>query len=117
MQNLLNILLAALIIYQLYNFYLLYKAPTITAPEAKKLKKNSFFVDVRTEREYTNGHIPGARNIPLNQLSKRMNEIPKDTKVIVVCQSGSRSARGTMKLLKSGYSQVFSLKGGMIAWK
>jgi len=117
MQNLFNILLAALIIYQLYNFYLLYKAPTITASEAKKLKKNAFFVDVRTEREFGSGHIPGARNIPLNQLGKRIAEIPKEARVIVVCQSGSRSAKGTMKLLKSGYSQVFSLKGGMSAWK
>jgi len=118
MDNVFNVLLFALIIYQLHNFYLIYKAPTILGIDAKKAKKqNAFFVDVRSEGEYLNGHIQGSKNIPLNQLSKRMTEIPNDTKVIVVCQSGSRSARGTMKLLKSGYPNVFSLKGGMAAWK
>lgn len=119
MQTFFNILLVALLIYQLYNFYQIYKAPTILPHEAKKLlnKQGVFFIDVRTKKEFENRHIKGAKNIPLNHLKKRITEIPKDVKIIVVCQSGARSARGTMQLLKSGFKNVYSLKGGMLAWK
>lgn len=118
MQTFINIALTVFLAKQLYNWYLIFKAPTVTAEEAKKLrKKDVIFVDVRTEREYQNGHIKNAQHIPLNELTKRIDEIPKNSKIIVVCASGMRSARGTIQLLKAGFSDVVSLKGGMAAWR
>ncbi|MFZ5943090.1 MAG: rhodanese-like domain-containing protein [Bacillota bacterium] len=117
MNQILNILIGVLVVYQLYNFYLVFKAPAIIPSEAKKMKKDVFFLDVRTVNEYSRGHIPGSKNIPLHQLGKRLAEIPRDKTIIVVCQSGTRSAKGTVKLLKQGFKNVFSLKGGMVAWK
>ena len=50
-------------------------------------------VDVREEDEYTSGHIPGAINVPLSQLTERVAAVPSESVVYVVCQAGGRSAR------------------------
>lgn len=117
LQTLINFVVIFFVIYQLYNYFLVFKVPTITALEAKKLnKKDVLFLDVRSHGEFSNAHIKGARHIPLDQIKKRLNEIPQNTKIVVVCAGGVRSAKGAMRLIKAGYKDVFSLKGGMAAW-
>lgn len=59
-------------------------------------------VDVREADEYRGGHVPGARLIPLKVLGARMHEMPRDTPVYLVCQSGGRSAQATRMLLGAG---------------
>lgn len=79
--------------------------------------KEAIIIDVRTQGEYAEGHIPGVANIPLDQLEKRTDEIPKDQKVLLICRSGNRSAKGTTLLRNSGFDNVFNITGGMLAWQ
>lgn len=79
--------------------------------------KAAVFIDVRTPEEYKQGHIPGAVLIPLNELENRQSEIPKDKKVLLICRSGSRSAQANAILQKQGFTNTFSVKGGMLEWR
>lgn len=75
-------------------------------------------LDVRDtdERKTDPDSIRQAKSVPLSELLVRMTEIPKDRPVVAVCRSGKRSAQATVLLRKSGYADVASLKGGMLAW-
>jgi rhodanese-related sulfurtransferase len=73
-------------------------------------------VDVRTVQEYQGGHLPGAVNIPLHELDRRLGEIPKDQPVVVVCATGNRSQTGSSILVRGGYAEVYNLRGGTMAW-
>ena len=68
-------------------------------------------LDVRTVREYGNGHIEGFKNIPVDELRERMDEIEKDKPVYVICQSGLRSYIGTRILEGNGYT-AYNFAGG-----
>ena len=76
-------------------------------------------LDVRSGEEFSAGHLPNAKNIPLPELAERMKEIEKSKQqaVIVVCASGVRSSTGAAMLQKAGFAQAFSLEGGTEAWK
>jgi phage shock protein E len=79
--------------------------------------KQVVIVDVRTPVEYQEGHIPSVANIPLDQLESRMNEVPKDKKVLLICRSGKRSAQGTALLRGKGFDNVYNVVEGMNGWK
>ena len=79
--------------------------------------ENVFILDVRQPEEYAQGYIPKAYLIPLGDLDKRMNEVPKDRYLIVVCQSGGRSAKASQQLEDKGYKNVHNMFGGTSAWK
>jgi phage shock protein E len=73
-------------------------------------------LDVRSPDEYARGHLPGAVNIPVQELDRRMAEVgPQDGEVILYCRSGSRSARATELLRRHGFNKVHNL-GPMTAW-
>jgi rhodanese-related sulfurtransferase len=74
-------------------------------------------IDVRTSREWSEGHIDGATNLPLAQLHDRMDEIPSDTPVVVYCSGGYRSAIASSLLRKAGLREVTDLVGGLGAWE
>lgn len=74
-------------------------------------------LDVREDWEFKEGHIPGAKLIPLGTLDKRLSELNPAEPVIVVCRSGNRSAQGADVLAKAGFQQVFNMTGGMLQWK
>jgi len=74
------------------------------------------FIDVRTLEEYRQGYIPGAVLIPLDELDKRMDEVPKDKKVLIICRSGNRSATANLLLQEQGFTNTASVKGGMSVW-
>jgi rhodanese-related sulfurtransferase len=70
---------------------------------------NRVFIDVREPYEYERGHVPGALNIPPNELilgAKQLKNIPKDTELIVYCVSGSRSHVSMQILQQLGYNNV-----------
>lgn len=75
-------------------------------------------VDVRTPEEYADGHVPGALNIPLDQLDAHMGELAtyKQTEVHLICRSGSRSLAASQALLARGYLPV-NVGGGTEGWK
>ena len=82
-------------------------------------QQNHTLVDVRSAGEYKGGHIPGAINIPLDQLGdeQKLKKIPQDKTIVVVCASGNRSRTGAQKLVSAGYSDVLNLKGGTSRWR
>jgi len=75
------------------------------------LSGNAKIIDVRTESEFRQEHVPGAINIPLNELESRVSrEIPEKGQILLVhCLSGGRSAIAKGKLRKLGYSRVHNL--------
>lgn len=72
-------------------------------------------LDVRDPYEFDAGHIPGAINIPLDQLPLRIEELDPDTDYYVICRTGGRSARATPYMEMHGYSAV-NVAGGCGAW-
>jgi rhodanese-related sulfurtransferase len=79
-------------------------------------KPKPLVLDVREPSEYAAGHIAGSTLIPLQQLSSRMSELPKDREIICVCASGSRSSSAARRLLSNGYTAL-NLSGGMSRWQ
>lgn len=73
-------------------------------------------VDVRTPAEFASGHLPGAINIPVETITRRLNEIPMDQPVVVYCRSGNRSASAATHLRQAGHTQVLDL-GGISNWE
>lgn len=81
-------------------------------------RKSALVLDVREPDEFAQGHLQGARNVPLSQLSARLKELEKfrDKPVLVVCERGRR-ANTAAKLLKAqSFTTLNILKGGMQAW-
>ena len=62
-------------------------------------------IDVRTAKEFSAGHVPGAKNIPFEEFSKKFSElkVPKETTIVTVCEHGGRSSRAALELQKLGY--------------
>ncbi len=81
-----------------------------------KLQQGAFFLDVRSQDEWNQFHIKGSTLIPLNELQNRLNEVPRDKDIVVVCLSGHRSLSGTAILQQAGYQHVSCLSGGLQAW-
>ena len=73
-------------------------------------------VDVRELHEWMQGHLPGAVHIPLWELEDRLDEIPGDKPVVLVCAVGGRSMQGAQFLLESGYQEVYNLSDGTMGW-
>ena len=86
------------------------------ATAASMQADDAFVLDVREPDEWAAGHIEGATLIPLGELAGRLDEVPTDREVVVVCRSGNRSAQGRDSLLAAGYSDVTSMAGGMNDW-
>lgn len=92
-----------------------------TPTEAVRLinHANALVLDVRENAEFAAGHIAEARHIPLSQLEARLSELQKwkDKPIVVICQSGRRSARACGILRKNGFARVSNLAGGLAAWQ
>ena len=71
-----------------------------------------FLLDVRTRDEYQLGTIPGAINIPLDELRQHLNELPKDRPIAVFCAVGLRGHVASRILLQAGFAEVYNLSGG-----
>ncbi len=76
-------------------------------------------IDVRTPEEYASGHVPGAVNIPHDQLGSRVNEIEahRDQEVVVYCERGGRAANAAETLEAAGFTTIRHLSGDMSAWR
>lgn len=75
-------------------------------------------VDVRSPMEYQyDGHVRGARLLPLQALSGRLNELPPDKTIICICRSGNRSYFACEQLTAAGFEDVVNISDGMIGWK
>ena len=92
--------------------------PTISVDQAHDLYSQGVFIlDVRTQEEWDDYHIPNTTLIPLDELPDRLDEVPTDQEIVVVCRSGNRSQQGRDILEQAGYDQVTSMSGGLNAWQ
>jgi rhodanese-related sulfurtransferase len=80
------------------------------------IDNGAFLVDVREEKEYQAGHIPGAINIPIRTLAQKLDQIPADKPVFVYCKSGYRAALSTAALQMLGFTNVKAFSPGFDGW-
>ena len=75
--------------------------------------EEAFWVDVRTDEEYSAGHVPGAVNIPYEEIAARINEVTedKDAPIYVYCRSGRRSGIARETLMAEGFTNVTNIGG------
>ena len=93
-------------------------AQTSPVEAARMLERGDVTViDVRAPDEWSAGHLPGVRNIPLGHLAERVGEVPTDRPVVVHCQGGGRSAIAASLLEARGVRNVLNLTGGFGAWR
>jgi rhodanese-related sulfurtransferase len=93
------------------------QAATITPQQAyEKYNQGVFFLDVRTQEEWDTVHAPNTTLIPLDELSQRLDELPRDREIVVICRSGNRSQQGRDILLDGGFENVSSMSGGLNEW-
>jgi phage shock protein E len=91
----------------------------VTSTEAKALlAKNSktVLLDVRTPDEYRQAHLKGALLIPLGELQRRVQEIPRDRPVLVYCAVGARSLSAAGFLASKGYRDIYNMSDGLVGW-
>jgi phage shock protein E len=90
---------------------------SVSSSDARRLvQAGARLVDVRTPEEFASGHIPGAVNIPVQDLGRRMTELDgKERPIVLYCRSGARSSAAARVLESAGYAQVHDL-GSMGRW-
>ena len=74
-------------------------------------------VDVRKSDEFSAGHLRDSKNIPIDNLDKRVSELDKTHPVLVVCQSGVRASRAAAEFRRAGFGEVYILDGGYTEWR
>jgi rhodanese-related sulfurtransferase len=79
-------------------------------------QEGTFVLDVRTSEEWKEFHAPDTTLIPLDELPGRLNELPVDQPILVVCRSGNRSQAGRDILLQAGFNAT-SMRGGLNQWR
>lgn len=94
--------------------------PTVSPKDAAKMffEQKAIILDVREQHEWKEQHIAGAIHIPLDQVESRLTELEqyKGSNIVVQCRSGKRSAKAASSLQAAGFTKVFNLSGGIIAW-
>ena len=88
----------------------------ITARELDQMKGMTM-LDTRTDKEYKQGHIPGAIHIELSEVGNKAKKLRKDKDLVVYCQNGNRSIWAIKRLMGMGFTTLYNLKGGYSAWK
>ena len=78
---------------------------------------NVVLIDTRDPDSFAAGHIPGARNIPFDQVAARITEVDAPHGVALYCMIGPRARKGEAALLASGYETVLHIEGGLAAWE
>jgi rhodanese-related sulfurtransferase len=94
------------------------KYESVSVEAARELQRSgAVLIDVRETSEFRSGHAVGARSLPLSNLSSRYErELAKERDILVICQSGARSAQACNYLSGMGY-KVTNVSGGTAAWR
>ena len=88
----------------------------VPAVGADDVPTEAYLLDVRESDEWAAGHAPDAHHMPMMEIPARLDEIPVDRDVVVVCRVGARSAQVVSYLQSLGRSNARNLDGGMRAW-
>lgn len=92
----------------------------VSPNDAIRLFNNdALMIDVRTEGEYKSGFIGDAMNLPTASFKSKIASLEKykDKEIVVYCQSGMRSGGAASNLVKEGFTKVYNLRGGILAWR
>lgn len=93
------------------------EVPSIDWAKALDMNKaGAQFLDVRNPDELREGYAPRTLRIPLPELRNRMGELPKDQDLLVYCRSGRRSEVAVKLLMNSGFTRVYNVQGGYLAY-
>lgn len=117
--DIIQIIIVALVIAFFFSRFMPVKGVSnISVQEAKDKFKDSNvqFIDVRTPGEYKANHRKPFKNIPLSNLPSKLDTLDKEKEIVVICQSGMRSARAAKMLKKQGFQKISNVKGGMSVW-
>ncbi len=85
--------------------------------ELSELKPGDMLIDVRRADEFAAGNIPGAVNIPLDEIRSRLQEIPHGENIYIYCEAGLRGYLAQRILKQNGFESVSNLSGGYVLWK
>lgn len=92
--------------------------PQLDAMAATRLINDGAVVlDVRGQGDFAAGHLPNARNIPTADIGTRQGELPANKPLLIVCANGQGAGRAASELRKGGRDKIFSLEGGLAAWR
>jgi rhodanese-related sulfurtransferase len=91
------------------------QVPEIGIEELADLHPEVQLVDVREDDEFRSVHVPGALHIPLGEVPARIDDVPTDGTVYVICARGGRSAKAVEHLRANGIDAV-NVAGGTVAW-
>ncbi|MEO7725633.1 MAG: rhodanese-like domain-containing protein [Burkholderiales bacterium] len=91
-------------------------APALQQWLEDKARSAPLILDVREPWEFDTCHIPGARLIPMQQVPQRIDEVPADSAIVVVCHHGARSMQVAHYLAAAGRDRIYNLSGGVAAW-
>jgi rhodanese-related sulfurtransferase len=89
----------------------------ITETEEMLRRDDVALIDVREPHEYEQGHLPGAKLIPVNSVYERREELPKDKEILFVCATGQRSALAAEMAAAAGLTKLYNIEGGTKAWR
>jgi rhodanese-related sulfurtransferase len=93
------------------------KYETVSPAKAKELQNaGALLIDVRESHEYKSGHASGAKHIALGSIANRLRDLPIEREILVICQSGARSAQAANFLAGKGY-KVINVSGGTNGWR
>ena len=92
--------------------------PMVSSEQAVSLinKQNALVVDVRAQKDFKRVRIANSVNIPANEIQNRLGELSKDRTIIVVDNSGNRSAAASKLLRGVGFTKVYVLDSGLVGW-
>ncbi|MER1987190.1 MAG: sulfurtransferase TusA family protein [Solibacillus sp.] len=88
-----------------------------TVSNEEAVNGNGLILDVREAAEYAFGHIPGAKSIPLGELSTRMNELDQAQTIYVICRTGTRSDLAARQLAEAGFTTIYNVLPGMTGYE
>jgi rhodanese-related sulfurtransferase len=83
------------------------------------MNQNALVLDIRPQEAFAAGHVTGARHMPSDQIVKASETLKKqkDKPIVVYCDSGPLAASAVRQLVAQGFTKVFSLRGGLAAWR
>lgn len=117
MYNWLLVLVVAFLVYMIVTGIIQRRnVKTISEEDFREGYRKAQLIDVREPDEFKNGHILGARNIPLSQIRMRYKEVRNDQPVYLYCANGLRTVRAAAFLKKKKINDLYQLKGGFKKW-
>lgn len=87
------------------------------ADTAAALDAGALLVDVREHFEWRAGHARGAVHLPMMEVPARLDELPRDAPIYLICATGNRSGRVAEYLGQNGFARPINVRGGTVAWR